>query len=329
MSLPAVEVTDLHKRFGTTQALDGLELSVPPGTVCGLLGPNGAGKTTAVRVLATLAAPDSGQARVVGYDVVRQADEVRSRIGFAGQHAAVEEGLTGRDNLHLVGRLHHLGASGARQRATELLERFDLTEAADRLVRTYSGGMRRRLDLIASLVVRPPVLFLDEPTTGLDPRSRNDIWAIVRELVSDGTTVLLTTQYLDEADQLADDVVVVDHGRVIASGTPERLKSSIGTRVEVTLADLGQLDDAARVVASLAGGEPVLDPDTRSVSAVSEPGRRILLPQLVRELDAAGVAAQDVALGHPSLDDAFLALTGSRPAAVPASSDVPKETVTT
>ncbi|MEY9848030.1 ABC-2 type transport system ATP-binding protein [Streptacidiphilus sp. BW17] len=329
MSLPAVEVTDLHKCFGPTQALDGLELSVPPGIVCGLLGPNGAGKTTAVRVLATLAAPDSGQARVVGYDVVRQADEVRSRIGFAGQHAAVEEGLTGRDNLHLVGRLHHLGASGARQRATELLERFDLTEAADRLVRTYSGGMRRRLDLIASLVVRPPVLFLDEPTTGLDPRSRNDIWAIVRELVSDGTTVLLTTQYLDEADQLADDVVVVDHGRVIASGTPERLKSSIGTRVEVTLADLGQLDDAARVVAALAGGEPVLAPDTRSVSAVSEPGRRILLPQLVRELDAAGVAAQDVALGHPSLDDAFLALTGSRPAAVPAASDVPKETVTT
>ncbi|MBF9071309.1 ATP-binding cassette domain-containing protein [Streptacidiphilus fuscans] len=333
MSLPAVEVTDLHKRFGTTQALDGLELSVPPGTVCGLLGPNGAGKTTAVRVLATLAAPDSGHARVVGYDVVRQADEVRSRIGFAGQHAAVEEGLTGRDNLHLVGRLHHLGARGARQRAEELLDRFDLAEAADRLVRTYSGGMRRRLDLIASLVIRPSVLFLDEPTTGLDPRSRNDIWAIVRELVDDGTTVLLTTQYLDEADQLADDVVVVDRGRVIASGTPEQLKSSIGTRVEVTLADPGQLTDAARVVAALAGGEPALDLDTRSVSAVSEPGRRILLPQLVRELDAAGVAAQDVALGHPSLDDAFLALTGSRRTAAPAAdtpdADASKETVTT
>ena len=307
---PAIAVEGLHKRFGTTHALRGLDLAVPAGTVCGLLGPNGAGKTTAVRILATLAAPDAGRVRVAGFDVVRQADQVRRSIGLAGQHAAVEEGITGRDNLHLVGRLHHLGARGARRRAEELLERFGLTEAADRLVRTYSGGMRRRLDLIASLVTQPAVLFLDEPTTGLDPRSRNAIWTTIRELSASGTTVLLTTQYLDEADRLADDIAVVDHGRLIASGSPEQLKSMIGTRVEVTLEDATQLAAAATVLAALTGGEPTSDHADLRIAAVTDPGRKITLPQLIRELDTAGIAALDAALGRPSLDDVFLTLTG-------------------
>ncbi|MDT3445709.1 MULTISPECIES: ATP-binding cassette domain-containing protein [unclassified Pseudofrankia] len=307
---PAIEVRGIHKRFGDTLALSDLDLVVPTGTVCGLLGPNGAGKTTAVRILATLTRPDAGRAHVAGFDVVRHPDEVRRRIGFAGQHAAVEEGITGRENLRLIGRLHHLGARGARRRADELLERFGLLDAADRLVRAYSGGMRRRLDVIASLVVRPAVLFLDEPTTGLDPRSRNDIWTIVRELVSEGTTVLLTTQYLDEADRLADDIAVLDHGRLIAAGSPAELKAAIGTRVEVTLADADQLGAAAAVLAALTGGEPVRDEPERRIVAVSDPGRPVALPGLVRDLDAAGVQALDVALGHPSLDDVFLALTG-------------------
>ncbi|OHV37114.1 MULTISPECIES: daunorubicin resistance protein DrrA family ABC transporter ATP-binding protein [Pseudofrankia] len=307
---PAIEVQGIHKRFGDTLALSGLDLAVPAGTVCGLLGPNGAGKTTAVRILATLTRPDAGRAHVAGFDVVRHPDEVRRRIGFAGQHAALEEGITGRENLRLIGRLHHLGARPARRRADELLERFGLADAADRLVRAYSGGMRRRLDVVASLVVRPAVLFLDEPTTGLDPRSRNDIWTIVRELVADGTTVLLTTQYLDEADRLADDVAVLDHGRLIASGSPGALKAAIGTRVEVTLADATQLDAAAAVLAALTGGEPARYETERRVVAVSGPGHPVVLPALVRDLDAAGVQVLDVALGHPSLDDVFLALTG-------------------
>ena len=307
---PAIEASGLHKHFGKTHALRGLDLSVPAGTVCGLLGPNGAGKTTAVRILATLAAPDAGTARVAGLDVLREPDRVRRAIGFAGQHAALDEGITGRDNLHLAGRLHHLGARGARARAEELLVRFDLIEAADRLVRTYSGGMRRRLDLIASLVTRPAVLFLDEPTTGLDPRSRNEIWAAIRELAADGATILLTTQYLDEADQLADDIVVVDHGRAIASGSPERLKTAIGTRIEVTVPEAAQLDAAAAVLTTLAGGRPEIDQDELQVTVTTGPGRAVALPQLVRDLDAAGVSAQDVALRRPSLDDVFLALTG-------------------
>ncbi|MFI9328982.1 ATP-binding cassette domain-containing protein [Kitasatospora sp. NPDC052868] len=297
------------KRFGATEALRGLDLAVPAGTVCGLLGPNGAGKTTAVRVLATLAAPDRGTARVAGYDVVREAEAVRRRIGLAGQHAAVDEGLTGRDNLRLFGRLHRLGARGARSRADELLERFDLVEAGGRLVRTYSGGMRRRLDLVASLVTSPPVLFLDEPTTGLDPRSRQEIWSTVRELAEGGTTVLLTTQYLEEADRLADDIVVVDQGAAIATGPPDRLKAAIGTRLSVTLADPDQLGTAVVVLSRLAGGDAAVDPFERTVSVVSQPGSTILLPALVRELDAVGVVAQDVALRPPSLDDVFLALT--------------------
>ncbi|MFE2724056.1 ATP-binding cassette domain-containing protein [Kitasatospora sp. NPDC059327] len=333
-SRPAVEMAGVTKRFGTTEALRGLDLTVPAGTVCGLLGPNGAGKTTAVRVLATLVAPDRGTARVAGYDVVRQAEDVRRRIGLAGQHAAVDEGITGRDNLRLLGRLHHLGARAARARAEELLERHGLAEAGDRLVRTYSGGMRRRLDLIASLVTAPPLLFLDEPTTGLDPRSRQGIWDTVRELADGGTTVLLTTQYLEEADRLADDIVVVDHGAAIATGPPRRLKAAIGTRISVTLADPaaladpagrgdagalagpdgdGRLGSAAVVLAALArNGDVVVDHAERTVTVVTRPGVEVLLPGLVRELDAVGVVARDVALRPPSLDDVFLALTGGR-----------------
>ncbi|MEV0535245.1 ATP-binding cassette domain-containing protein [Kitasatospora sp. NPDC050463] len=313
-SRPAVEMAGVVKRFGTTEALRGLDLTVPAGTVCGLLGPNGAGKTTAVRVLATLVAPDRGTARVAGYDVVREAEAVRRSIGLAGQHAAVDEGVTGRDNLRLLGRLHHLGARAARTRADELLERHGLAEAGDRLVRTYSGGMRRRLDLIASLVTGPPLLFLDEPTTGLDPRGRQGVWDAVKDLADGGTTVLLTTQYLEEADRLADDIVVVDHGAAIATGPPHRLKAAIGTRISVTLAespDAGRLGSAAVVLAALAkNGDVVADHAERTVTVVTRPGVEVLLPRLVRELDAVGVVARDVALRPPSLDDVFLALTG-------------------
>jgi len=317
MSPPAsaVSVTGLHKHYGKTHALRGLELTVAEGTVCGLLGPNGAGKTTAVRVLATLAAPDSGEARVAGYDVVRHPDEVRRRIGFTGQHTALDEGVTGRQNVRLLGRLHHLGAKRARQRADELLERFDLANAADRLVRTYSGGMRRRLDLIASLITRPEVLFLDEPTTGLDPRSRGEIWRTVRELAADGTTVLLTTQYLDEADQLAGQIAVVDHGIVIAAGPPEELKETIGVRIEATVADSAQLGAAANVLRSLTGSEPAIEADNEAeaarVSVNTVGGSAVSLPRLVRELDAAGVEALDVGLRRPTLDEVFLTLTGN------------------
>ena len=307
---PAIEMAGVEKRFGATEALRGLDLTVPVGTVCGLLGPNGAGKTTAVRVLATLVAPDRGTVRVAGHDAVRNAEEVRRAIGLAGQHAALDEGITGCDNLHLFGRLHRLGARRARARADELLTRFDLAEAGDRLVRTYSGGMRRRLDLIASLVTSPPVLFLDEPTTGLDPRSRQEIWATVKELADGGTTVLLTTQYLEEADRLADDIVVVDHGAAIATGPPSRLKAAIGSQVSVTLADPGQLGSAAVVLSSLSGGDAQVDVAERVVTVLTRPGLDVLLPPLVRELDAAGVVAEDVAVRTPSLDDVFLTLTG-------------------
>ncbi|MFH9350874.1 ATP-binding cassette domain-containing protein [Kitasatospora sp. NPDC017646] len=307
---PAIEMAGVEKRFGATEALRGLDLTVPAGTVCGLLGPNGAGKTTAVRVLATLVAPDRGAVRVAGHDAVRNAEEVRRAIGLAGQHAALDEGITGRDNLHLFGRLHRLGARRARARADELLTRFGLAEAGDRLVRTYSGGMRRRLDLIASLVTSPPVLFLDEPTTGLDPRSRQEIWDTVRELADGGTTVLLTTQYLEEADRLADDIVVVDHGAAIATGPPAGLKASIGSQVSVTLADPGRLGSAAVVLSALSGGDAQVDVAERAVTVLTRPGVNVLLPALVRELDAVGVVAEDVAVRAPSLDDVFLALTG-------------------
>ncbi|MBK1788629.1 ATP-binding cassette domain-containing protein [Prauserella cavernicola] len=301
----------LRKRFGQTQALDGLDLTVPAGMVYGVLGPNGAGKSTAVRVFTTLTRPDEGTATVAGHDVVRDAPAVRRQIGLAGQHAALDEQLTGRENLRIFGRLFHLGSKRARARADELLERFSLDHAGDRLVKTYSGGMRRRLDLISSLIISPTVLFLDEPTTGLDPRSRNEIWDTVRELVAQGTTVLLTTQYLDEADQLAQNIAVIDTGKVIASGTPDELKARIGGRIDVTVGDAAEIGEAARALAVLAnaGVEPDVDAD-RLLLSVSVGSDSLALPDIVRQLDQAGVKAVDVGIRRPTLDEVFLTLTG-------------------
>ncbi|MFB4270817.1 ATP-binding cassette domain-containing protein [Nonomuraea sp. GTA35] len=310
MTDPIVVAEGLHKSFGSTHALRGLDLNVPKGTVCGVLGPNGAGKTTAVRILATLSEPDAGHARVAGYDVVREAGEVRERIGLAGQYAAVDEKLTGRGNLRMFGRLSHLPRRRAHQRADELLDRFGLMDAADRQVAGYSGGMRRRLDLITCLILRPEVLFLDEPTTGLDPRSRGEIWDGIRELVADGTTVLLTTQYLDEADHLADAVAVVDHGQVIATGTPDELKATIGDRLDVTLEDPAALPAAATVLNALTGTGPTTTGADRL--SVTLPGTGLRLADIVRELDHAGVAAADVSLRRPTLDEVFLRLTDRR-----------------
>ncbi|MGH3321813.1 MAG: ATP-binding cassette domain-containing protein [Streptosporangiaceae bacterium] len=306
----AVEARGLRRRFGKTEALRGVDLTVEPGTVCGLLGPNGAGKTTAVRILATLLLPDAGRARVAGYDVVREAGKVRRRIGLAGQYAAVDELLTGKGNLELVGRLYHLPRHGVRRRAEELLEQFDLADAGDRLVKTYSGGMRRRLDLAASLLASPPVLFLDEPTTGLDPHSRGEMWDAIRKLVADGTTVLLTTQYLDEADHLADRIVVIDRGRVAGTGSPEQLKVEIGgERLDVQVRDAARLSDAAAAITRAANAEPRTEPDTRRVTVPVTSGAATLTPA-VRELDAAGVALEDIGLRRPTLDEVFLRLTG-------------------
>jgi ABC-2 type transport system ATP-binding protein len=301
----------LRKRFGSTEALRGIDLTVPTGTVCGLLGPNGAGKTTVVRILATLLLPDAGYARVGGYDVVRDADRVRYRIGLAGQHAAVDERLAGRDNLRMFGRLYHLPEPAARRRADELLERFGLADAAERVVKTYSGGMRRRLDLAASLIIAPTVLFLDEPTTGLDPRSRNEVWDSIRLLVADGTTVLLTTQYLDEADNLADQIAVIDTGRMIADGTPAQLKRQIGgDRLEVVVRDPQALAAAAAAVQQATGRQPQAAPTARRISAPVSGGPAALVAA-VRELDQAGVLTEDIALRRPTLDDVFLRLTGT------------------
>jgi ABC-2 type transport system ATP-binding protein len=309
---PAILAEGLRKSYGKTRALDGLDLRVEEGTVMGLLGPNGAGKTTAVRILSTLLMPDAGTAEVVGLDVVRQAGELRSRIGLTGQYAAVDEYLTGRENLEMVGRLYHLPKKVARRRADELLERFDLVDAASRLAKTYSGGMRRRLDLAASLVLSPPVLFLDEPTTGLDPRSRIAMWDIIGELVSGGTTLLLTTQYLDEADRLADRIAVVDAGRVIAEGTSGGLKARVGgERLEVTVARGDGLGEAARVLERHAHGDGGVRVDAeRGYVGATVAGGAGLLADVVRDLDAAGVQVDELGLHRPTLDDVFLTLTG-------------------
>jgi ABC-2 type transport system ATP-binding protein len=312
----AVLAEGLCKRYGGGEkgafALDGFDLAVRPGTVHGLLGPNGAGKTTAVRVLATLLRSDGGRAEVAGIDVARDPRAVRARIGLTGQYAAVDEGISGRQNLELFGRLFHLGARRARARAVELLDRFQLTEAADRNAATYSGGMRRRLDLAASMILAPDVLFLDEPTTGLDPRGRGEVWDAVRSLVAGGTTVLLTTQYLDEADRLASRITVMDRGRAIADDTPDGLKNRVGgDRIEVVVAEAADLAAAREIVARVADGDPGVDEPERRVHApVTD--RVAALTDVARSLQDKRIAAEDIGLRRPSLDDVFLSLTGHR-----------------
>jgi daunorubicin resistance ABC transporter ATP-binding subunit len=308
MAEPAIRVEGLTKEFGDVQALAGIDLEVPVGTIFGLLGPNGAGKTTTIRILATVIEPTSGRAEVLGLDVVREAKAVRHRIGLAGQYAAVDGNLTGRENLRLIGKLVHLPRPEIAARASELLARFELTDAADRPVRTYSGGMRRRIDLAAALVNRPPVLFLDEPTTGLDPHSRNEVWTMVSELVADGTTVVLTTQYLEEADRLASRVAVVDGGRVIANDTPAALKTRLGsTVVELGFDEAAEAARAYEVLAAAGVGAPELD--TTSVRMTAEDGAHVLVDAL-RTLDGGRAGPARVTVREPSLDDVFLALTG-------------------
>jgi len=307
----AIVVEGIAKRFGKVEALRGIDLEVRPSTVLGLLGPNGAGKTTAVRILTTLLTPDAGRATVLGLDVVRDAERVRHVIGLAGQNAAIDENLTGLENLVMVGRLYHLSAAEAKRRAEAVLERFELTDAANRTAKTYSGGMRRRLDLGASLVGRPKVLFLDEPTTGLDPKGRLEMWDVIRELVSDGTTLLLTTQYLDEADNLADSIAVIDGGRVIAEGTSDELKDRVGGEVlTLRIADRSKVPEAAGVVLGLAPGSGSANNDTGEISLPVGTDGTSTLTEAVRRLDAAQIKLADIALHRPSLDDVFLALTG-------------------
>jgi ABC-2 type transport system ATP-binding protein len=309
---PAISVSGLVKSYGDVRALDGVDLEAAPGTVLGLLGPNGAGKTTTVRVLTTLLKPDAGSARVAGLDVVADAAELRSRIGLAGQYAAIDDNLTGVENLVMVGRLYGEKRRAARARAMDLLERFHLSDAGDRTAKTFSGGMRRRLDLAAAIVAQPPVLFLDEPTTGLDPRSRLDLWATIEDLVAEGTTVLLTTQYLDEADRLADRIAVVDDGRVIAEGTSDELKSRVGgDRVEVTLADEQDASAAATALESMCSGAPQVEGD---VVRVTVDGRAGAVMDAARRLDRTNAGVVDIAVRRPTLDDVFLTLTGHKAA---------------
>ena len=304
----AIEARGLIKRYGDVLALDGFDLTVDKGSVVGLLGPNGAGKTTSVKIFTTLLTPDAGLARVSGLDVVAQADQVRSVIGLTGQYAAVDEYLTGRENLTLFGKLFHLPSTYVKERAAELLERFDLTDAADRPLKTYSGGMRRRLDLASSLISHPSILFLDEPTTGLDPRSRLGMWDVIRGLVDEGTTVLLTTQYLEEADQLANDIVVIDHGKVIAQGTADQLKSQIGgDRVELEVGQGVDVELAKATFGQVASGE--VNVDDRRLSAPVTSGSASLI-EVVRAFDAAHIKLDDITLRRPTLDDVFLTLTG-------------------
>ncbi|NIZ92333.1 ATP-binding cassette domain-containing protein [Kineococcus rubinsiae] len=316
----AVVARGLVKRYGDVTAVAGVDLEVPEGTVLALLGPNGAGKTTTVRMLTTLLVPDGGTATVAGVDVVADPREVRRRIGLSGQYAAVDENLTGFENLDMVGRLYHLGRKKSRERARELLEQFALTDAADRVAKTYSGGMRRRLDLAGALVADPPVLFLDEPTTGLDPRSRNDMWELLSAMVGRGTTLLLTTQYLEEAERLADDIIVIDHGRVIARGTADELKTQVGgQRIEVVLASDRELREAERVLRDLVGRDVVVQQRARRVTASVSGGTADLVEALSR-LAAAGIVPLDAGLRRPTMDDVFLTLTG-RPAEEVAGAD--------
>jgi ABC-2 type transport system ATP-binding protein len=299
-----------RSRRSEVRALDGVDLEVDQGTVLGLLGPNGAGKSTAVRILATLLKPDAGRATVAGFDVVRQPNQIRHVIGLSGQYAAVDENLTGRENLWLFGRLYRLPSAEAHRRADELLEQFDLADAADRVVKTYSGGMRRRLDLGSALIGRPRLLILDEPTTGLDPRSRLGMWDVIRGLVREGTTLLLTTQYLEEADELADTIAVVDHGRIIARGTADELKAQVGgERIEVVVHDRAAIGPAREVLGRDAGGDITLDEHTRKLTVPADAGAQTLV-QVVRDFDEAGIHIDDIALRRPTLDDVFLALTG-------------------
>jgi ABC-2 type transport system ATP-binding protein len=306
----AIYAEGLVKTFKDVHALDGVDLNVPEGTVLGLLGPNGAGKTTAVRVLTTLLRPDRGRAVVAGIDVLKNPNDVRRKIGLSGQFAAVDDYLTGRENLQMVGELYQLPAKAAKERASELLERFGLADAADRIAKNYSGGMRRRLDLAAALVVSPPVMFMDEPTTGLDPRNRQLLWDLIQELVAGGTTLLLTTQYLEEADRLADDICVVDHGKVIARGTADDLKAQIGgERIEVVVHRREHIEPAGEVLRNLGKGEITVEDHTRRITAPVVGGAK-LLAEVIRELDARGVEIDDIGLRRPTLDDVFISLTG-------------------
>src|SRR4051794_13167747 len=311
LAITAEGLVKIYKsRKSEVRALDGVDLVVEEGTVLGLLGPNGAGKTTTVRILATLLRPDAGRATVAGFDVGSEADKIRRVIGLSGQYAAVDENLTGRENLWLFGRLYHLRSPEARKRADELLEQFELTDAADRVVKTYSGGMRRRLDLGAALIGRPRLLILDEPTTGLDPRSRIGMWDVIRGLVREGTTLLLTTQYLEEADELADTIAVVDHGKIIARGTSDELKSQLGgERIEVVVHARDDIERARVVLSRDCEGECKVDEHTRKLSVPARAGASVLV-QVVRDLDEAGIAIDDIGLRRPTLDDVFVSLTG-------------------